>query len=179
MDFYSVIDRLMPQIKRLITVLNDPAIDPTLRKAALTAGFQQIGQSVYGKAYNMTAWDLEIAETLGRGWKVEIAQGLARNISTGIATGDGQLALDQAKNYVQQSASTAMFEASETGKQLGKYRTVTRSIRRETCRWCLDRAGTYTNPTAEIFRRHTHCDCLIKVEGYRSRNGLLQNYRTT
>lgn len=179
MDFYGLMDQLMPKIRRLVTILNDPAVDPTLRKAALTAGFQQIGQSVYGKTYNMTAWDLEIAETLGRGWNVELAQGLARNISTGIATGDTQLALDQAKNYVHSANSTAMFEASETGKQLGKYRLVTRSIRKETCLWCRSRAGSYTNPTAEVFRRHTHCDCLIRVEGYRSRNGLLQNYRTT
>jgi len=177
MDFLAAIDRLMPQIRRVVEILNSEEINPVLRKQAMTSAFQRIGQTLYGKTYHMTAFDLEIFETIGRGFSPELALGLARNISNGIATGDNKLALDQAKNFLNSSTSSAMFDAVTTAKQLGKYIVVTRSLRKETCPWCRARVGKYTNPTDDIYRRHTHCDCLIIVKGFKSRNGELKNYR--
>lgn len=177
MDFYSLIERLRPDLNRLVKILNDESISPELRKQTIAAAFDRVGQAVYGKSYHMTAWDMEIMETIGKGVDPAVALGLARNLSDGIATGDVKEGLDQAKNYVHSSNAAAMADATKTAGQLGKYRVVTRSLRAETCGWCREMAGKYINPSNEVFRRHTRCDCLIKVQGFKSRNGELKNYR--
>ena len=177
MDFYQLITRLQPKINRLMSILADPAVAPALRKAALTNALQTIGSAVYGKTYSMTAWDFEIAETIGRGMNPQLATGMAKQVSDAVATGDFKLALEQSRNYVFTANGSALYEATQTAGDLGKYRVVTRSLRNETCAWCRARVGTYRNPSDDVFRRHTHCDCLITVQGYRSRNGEVKNYR--
>ena len=47
----------------------------------------------------------------------------------------------------------------------------------DTCKWCRSLAAeNVENPPAEFFHRHAGCDCEIITKGYKSRNGLLQNY---
>lgn len=180
MDFYLAIQRLQPQLTLLVRLLNDQMVSPELRKRALTAAFTQIGQSVYGKAYHMTAYDMLIAETIGKGFDVQLAIGLARNVSDSIAMGDGGNAGDQVKTYALSASGSALSDAFETAGQLGKYRTLQYRLRgKGDCDWCRNRAraGKIINPTAADFRRHNRCDCFFDVQGYKSRNGELRNYR--
>lgn len=180
MDFYSAVERLRPQLKRLVDIINDPTIDPTLRKRALAAALTQISQSVYSSAYRMTAFDMEILETIGIGPDAQLALGLARNISDGIAFGDLAAANDQVAAFAVNTAGIAMAHAAVTAGQLGKYRTLRINLRgKGDCDWCRAKAarGTIINPTPEDFIRHTRCDCFYDVQGFKSRNGELQNYR--
>lgn len=180
MDFYLAIERLRPKLNRLVRIINDPAVDPTLRKQVLAAALTQIGQSIYGSAYRMQAFDMEIVETLGIGIDAQLALGLSRNLSDSIATGDLNTANDQVAMYAINATMIAMAHATETAGQLGKYRTLQIQLRgRGDCDWCRAKArrGKIVNPTREDFHRHTNCNCNYEVQGFKSRNGQLQNYR--
>lgn len=182
MDFYLAVQRLAPQLRQLVQTINDQEVNPALRKAALTAAFAQITQKIYGKAYNMTAFDMEILETVGRGVDPELAIGLARNVSDSIAAGNFENSMDQVALYSVNAAGIAQADAAITAGQLGKYRTLRYRLRgKGDCDWCRARAqrGTIVNPTNSDFSRHNHCDCFFDVQGFKSRNGELKNYRTT
>lgn len=180
MDVYQLAKRLNPKFKRLIAILNDPAVAPDLRKAALRAALDSIGQSIYSKTYDMTAWDMQIAETIGAGFDPNLSVGLARNVSDSVALGNATTTLDQVNLYATTVGGIAMAQAYQTAGQLGKYRTLQIRLRgKGDCDWCRDKAsrGKITNPTGEDFARHRLCDCYFEVRGYMSRNGLLNNYR--
>lgn len=178
MDFQILVREIEPKLKRLARILNDPSVNPTLRRAAHRSALETIGQLVYDKAYNMTAWDYEIAETLGRIFDREIAAGLAMKLSNSIATGDSLPIEEQLPTFLSVATGAAQFDATDTAGTLGKYRRVTRRLRgKGDCDWCRSMAGVYTNPGPEVFRRHNKCDCHIEAEGFKSRNGEVQNYR--
>ena len=89
----------------------------------------------------------------------------------------GTLGLDQTvRTYLDGMAAKAQQDATTNARQSGKYTRVVRQMQGETCKWCENLAGTYTNPDSEVFKRHRDCDCTIVTEGYKSRNGLLSNY---
>lgn len=179
MDFQILIRTIEPKLKRLARILNDPSVSPDLRRAAHRSALETIGQLVYDKAYDMTAWDYEIEETLGRVFDKNVASGLARNLSDSIATGDTMNIDDRIPTFLSAATGAAQFDATDTAGTLGKYRRVTRRLRgRGDCDWCRSMAGVYTNPGPEVFRRHNNCNCFIESQGYRSRNGEVKNYRT-
>lgn len=93
---------------------------------------------------------------------------------------DSAFALDDkplVKEYGDVILGRAQHSAFENARSLDRHPTLTRRMRGETCQWCVDRAGTFTDPPAELFARHDNCDCLFIVSGYNSRNGVLKNYK--
>lgn len=180
MDFRSVVAKIEPKLRRLARVLNDPAVAPDLRAAAHRSALETIGQIVYSKAYNMSAWDFDIAETLGRIFDREIAAGLARNLTNSIATGDVTVLKEQPNTYLLTAAGAAQRDAFNTARSLGKqpilYVTLTGA---GDCDWCRLRArrSPIFNPSPQDFSRHNGCNCLLRAEGYRTRNGEVKNYR--
>lgn len=180
MDFYLAVERLRPQLSRLVNIINDEMIAPDLRKKALAAALTQISQSIYGSAYRMSAFDMDILETIGIGPDTQQALGLARNISDSIAFGDSGTANDQLAIFAVNTAGIAQAHAAVTAGQLGQYRTLQIRLRgKGDCDWCRAKArrGVITNPTPEDFHRHTNCNCFYDVQGFKSRNGELKNYR--
>lgn len=81
------------------------------------------------------------------------------------------------KEFYDTALGKAQNEAFKNALSLDKHPTLSRSMVGETCKWCQDRAGVFTNPDSELFARHDNCDCLFVVSGYNSRNGILTNYR--
>lgn len=180
MDFRSLVAKIEPKLRKLAKVLNDPSVSPDLRRAAHRSALETIGQAVYSKAYDMSAWDFDIAETLGRIFNREIAVGLARNLSDSVATGDRTVLDDQPTTFANTAAQTAVGDAFETARSLGQApRLYVRLRGKGDCDWCRARAAgsPYYNAGPELFRRHDHCDCILRAEGYRSRNGEVRNYR--
>jgi hypothetical protein len=180
MDFRVLIQRVEPKLRRLATVLNDPAVMPDLRRAAHRSALETIGQLVYDKAYHMSAWDFDIAETLGRIFDKDIAVGLARNLSDSIATGDAVVLRDQPTTYLSSATGAAQGDAFETARSLGKQPILHIRLRgKGDCDWCRARAAgsPYYNAGPQLFARHNKCDCYLRAEGYRSRNGEVRNYR--
>lgn len=180
MDFRSVIRRIEPKLKRLAKILNDPSVSPDLRRAAHRSALDTIGQIVYDKAYHMSAWDFDIAETLGRIFDKDIAAGLARNLSDSIATGDNSVVNDQPVTFANTAAQAAVSDAFETAKSLGKAPRLYVDLGpKKDCDWCMRRSrrSPIYNPTPSDFKRHGGCDCFLRAQGFRTRNGEVKNYR--
>lgn len=172
---YSVFSKtILKKVLAAMALINNPEIDPDIRQLNQEILFREVGQSVYEKIYDMNAFDYEIEFTRGPGVD-DRHFGMAKIASASISA--GALGLDeQVKNFLDQSIAQAQRDATVNARQSGKFPTVTRSTRGKTCNWCQNLAGTYNNPGPEVFKRHRGCDCEIKSEGYRSRNGLLDNY---
>lgn len=174
MNYAELNDTITAKVMRALALINNPEIAPDIRQRNQEILLREVGQAVYDKVYDMNAFDYEIQHTKGAGIDNRY-YGLAKVASASVAT--GALGLDLlVKNYLNTAASKAQHDASVNARQSGKRTKITRKMNGETCDWCESLAGTYENPDSEVFRRHRGCDCYIITEGYKTRNGELQNY---
>lgn len=174
MDYAALNNTITKKVLAALRLINNPEIDPEVRQLNQEILFREVGSAVYAKVYDMNAFDFEIPHTRGPGID-DRYYGLAKVASASVSA--GALGLDDyVRNYLDTMASKAQQDAVRNARESGKYPTVTRKMNGETCEWCESLAGTYTKPDSEVFKRHRGCDCSIITEGYRSRNGLLQNY---
>lgn len=175
MDYSTLANGLTPKVMAAVEILNNPEVAPDIRQLNQEILFREVGRSIYAKVYDMNAFDMEIAHTIGPGIDDRYF-GLAKVASASVST--GKLGLEEyVKNYLDTMAALAQRDAMINASQSGKRPTVTRTPKgSKTCEWCKARSGFYTDPPAEVFWRHGGCDCSIVTEGYRSRNGLLGNY---
>ena len=175
MDYSQLNQSIIPQVMEAVALINNPEIDPEVRQLNQEILFKEVGAAAYAKIYDMNAFDMGIQHTTGPGID-DRYYGLAKVASGSVSTG-GQPLPDLIVNYLDSMAAKAQHDAMKTAKQSGQHPTVTRTpTGRETCAWCDSKAGTFTNPSAEIFHRHRGCDCVIVTSGYKSRNGTLANY---
>lgn len=174
MDYAQLNDSIIKKVLAALKLINNPEIDPEIRQLNQEILFREVGSAVYAKVYDMNAFDMEIQHTRGPGID-DRHFGLAKVASASVST--GALGIDEyVRNYLDTMASKAQHDAMRNAKESGKHPTVTRKMHGETCKWCESLAGTYTNPDSEVFKRHGGCDCTIETAGYKSRNGLLDNY---
>lgn len=82
------------------------------------------------------------------------------------------------RNFLMSSAAKAQSDATTNARQSGKRPTVTRTESSDACKWCRSKTGTFTDPSSEIYHRHGGCEGRIITTGYKSRNGLLSNYKS-
>ncbi len=82
------------------------------------------------------------------------------------------------RNFLLSSAAKAQGDATKNARQSGKKPTVTRTEHGDACKWCQSKTGTFTDPSSDIFHRHGGCEGKITTSGYKSRNGLLSNYKS-
>lgn len=80
-------------------------------------------------------------------------------------------------NFLAYTATKAQQDSFKNAKQSNKRPRVTRRENGDACKWCRSMAGTYTDPSADVFKRHGGCSGQIITEGYKSRNGQLSNYK--
>lgn len=166
----TIIDKVMAALK----LINNPEISPDIRQLNQEILFREVGAAVYAKVYDMNAFDFEIEHTRGSGID-DRYYGLAKVAAASVSA--GTLGLDEyVKNYLDHAASKAQQDAVKNARESGKHPRVIRTTNGKTCKWCQSLAGESSNPSSDMFRRHGGCDCNIKTEGYRSRNGLLKNY---
>lgn len=160
-----------------MALINNPEISPEIRQLNQEILLREVGSQVYAKVYEMNAFDFDIEYTKGSGIDDRF-YGLAKVASYSVST--GYLGLEEyVKNYLDNTAGKAQQDAFKNAQETGNYPTVKRVAVGDTCKWCRDKAGTYTDPPSDVFRRHGGCDCEIRTEGYKSRNGLLKNYKKT
>lgn len=80
-------------------------------------------------------------------------------------------------NYLMYSATKAQHDAVKNARESNKHPMVIRTEHGDACKWCKSMAGTFTNPSSDVFKRHGGCEGKIETRGYKSRNGLLSNYK--
>lgn len=174
MDYAKLNQTIIDKVMAALKLINNPEIDPEIRQANQEILFREVGAAVYSKVYNMNAYDFEIEHTQGKGID-DRYYGLAKVAAGSVSAGALGLR-EYVKNYLDHAASKAQRDAMVNAKQSGKFPRVIRTTNGKTCKWCQSLAGEYENPSADVFKRHGGCDCNIRTEGYRSRNGLLKNY---
>ena len=174
MDYAKLNRTILPKMLLALGLINNPEIDPVTRQKNQEILFREVGAAVYAKIYDMNAFDFEIEHTTGPGID-ERYYGMAKVASASVST--GTLGLQEyVKNFLDYAASQAQHDAMRTARESGKHPRMTRTTNGKTCKWCQLKAGEYTNPPADAFHRHGGCDCNIVTEGYKTRNGLLDNY---
>lgn len=174
MDYAKLNRTIIDKVMAAIRLINNPEIDPVTRQKNQEILFKTVGAAVYAKIYDMNAFDFEIEHTRGPGID-ERYYGLAKVAAGSVST--GALGLQEyVKNYLDYAASQAQHDATRTARDSGKHPRVIRGTSGKTCKWCQSKAGEYSDPPADVFHRHGGCDCPIRTEGYRTRNGLLGNY---
>lgn len=174
MDYSKLNKTITQKLLKALALINNPEIDPEIRQLNQEILFREVGSAVYAKVYDMNAYDFEIDYTKGPGID-DRYYGMAKIASASVAV--GALGLDQrVRTFLDSTTAKAQYDAAVNAKQSGKRTRVIRKMNGETCEWCESLAGSYENPDSEVFKRHRDCDCSITTEGYRSRNGLLDNY---
>ena len=174
MDYAKLNRTIIPKVLAALALINNPEIDPEIRQLNQEILFREVGAAVYAKVYDMNAFDMEIEHTRGPGID-DRYYGLAKVAAASVST--GKLGIDEyVKNYLDHAASKAQHDAMKNARESGKHPRVIRTTNGDTCKWCRSLAGEYTNPPSDVFRRHGGCDCNIRTEGFRSRNGQLKNY---
>lgn len=180
MDYAKLADSIKPKVMAALALINNPEIAPAIRQLNQEILFREVGAAIYAKIYDMNAFDYEIAHTTGPGID-DRYYGLAKVASASVST--GKLGLDDyVTNFLYHAASKAQQDATRNARESGKRTRVIRKLGRteKTCEWCEGLAngspyeGSAIKP--EIFGRHRACDCEIYTEGFKTRNGLLDNY---
>lgn len=175
MDYSSLTPTIFPQVMKAIALINNPEIAPEVRQLNLEILFREVGATIYGKVYDMNSFDMEIQHTTGPGID-DRYYGLAKVVSNSVSNGTVGIE-EYVKNYLDSTGSKAQQDAFKTARQSGNHPTAVRSlVGIKNCKWCIGKAGTFVDPSPDVFHRHGGCDCAIVTSGYKSRNGLLQNY---
>lgn len=178
MNYADLGKDIRDQVVKLMDIINNPEIAPQVRQMNQEILWREVGNAMYNQIFDMNAFDFELPDgTKAQGVDENIYYGMAKETSDSVSTGGRDKVLQQVDAFINAIAGTAQRDAMNLANDLNKHPTVVRKTRgRKTCPWCESLAGTYTDPDSEVFKRHRGCDCLIITSGYKSRNGLLNNY---
>lgn len=176
MNYAALNKKILGKVMAAIGIINNPEVTPDVRQLNQEILLREVGKEVYNKVYDMNAFDFGIEGTQGEGMDTSY-YGMAKVASDSIsAGGKGKTLETTVQNYLDNVTGQAQRHAVRNAKETGNRPKVIRISDGETCDWCDKMAGTYTDPSPEVFRRHRGCNCQIRTEGYKSRNGLVKNY---
>ena len=174
MDYAKFNRTILAKVIEALAIINNPEIAPEVRQLNQEILFRTVGSAIYEKVYHMNAFDFEIPNSVGPGID-DRYYGLAKVSSASVSAGTVGLE-EYVKGYLDHAATSAQQAAVKNARQSGKHPRVIRTTNGKTCKWCQDKAGEYSDPPSDVFRRHGACDCNIRTEGFKSRNGELGNY---
>lgn len=177
MNFSPTATDIAKQMEKVVDFILGLNIDPAEKRARLIKAFGIVGNEFFNKMFldNSILFDSTAIKSLGFTNPEDQIERLSAKLIQDYNLGRKNDAT--VKGFFDSVLGAAQKEAFDNGISMGKVPTLTRRIVGETCRWCIDRAGTFTYPEGELFARHDNCDCLFIVSGYNSRNGILTNYR--
>lgn len=175
MEFSKVATDTAESMDTVVKYILSLDIDPIEKKARLAKAFRIVGSEFYSKLYGANS---EVFDSMAIGTLINLdynqidrlADKLVQNYVLGRE-------IDYlVKDYYDSELGRAQNEAFQNALSLDKHPTLERIIVGETCSWCVAKAGVHLYPSGEDFARHRDCDCIFKVSGYNSRNGILKNY---
>lgn len=178
MDFRGIVEDTAEQVQTLVEEILAMNISPDAKIEQLSAVFANIGAEFARKTFDDVSYVFDSA-AIHSVIEIDIdnqIRGLAIKIVR-----DSAFEIDDdaiVKEYFDVLLGRSQYQAFLNARSLEKVPTLTRTMTgRETCDWCRARAGTFTYPDPELFQRHDNCDCIFRVSGYNSRNGVLKNYK--
>lgn len=177
MDFRGVVTDTAEGVYQEISSILAYDISPADKEAQITRVLLSVG-SEFGPQLFAQVSELFDATAITGGIDINVeaqVERLAQKIVRDYAFEKTDSAL--VTEYFDVLLGRAENTAFRNARSLQKHPTLTRiPTGNETCAWCDARTGTFTDPDSELFRRHDNCDCIFKVSGYNSRNGVLKNY---
>ena len=176
MDLSAITQDMGKELTSSVNYILGLNISPQTKRELLQDLFLAVGEPFY---YKMFADSSELfastIKTLGPTGIADQTSRLATKVVRNYALSRPVASL--ANDFFESLLGEAESEAFWNAKSLGKAPTLTRKLSgRENCKWCASRAGTFTNPSSDDFRRHRDCDCIFITKGFNSRNGVLKNY---
>jgi len=177
MDYSKLTKKILPKVLAAVALINNPEVAPEVRKLNQEILLREVGLATYEKVYNMNAFDYEIPHTKGPGIDDRYF-GMAKVASGSVSTGTKGLE-EYIDNYLMSSAAKAQQDSFKNARQTRKFPTVKRTESGDACKWCRSKVGSYTDPSSDVFARHGGCEGKIVTEGFKSRNGQLNNYKTS
>lgn len=180
MDFSIVTKDILANLLIAENKILKMNLSPKDKRLYILRLFKEVGSSFYLKMFNDNSFifDSTAIATLGnptieidaRVAAVDVVRQYALERNTDVAT----------QSFLNTQIAKAQQEAFNNAVSLEKHPTVTRKLTgRDNCDFCRSLAGThyYTEGSDYLFRRCcTNCDCIIKVAGFNSRNGIVNNY---
>lgn len=178
MDFGGITIDTSSLVNREIAKVLALSISPANKELLLTKLLRDVGLVLFGHMFDVSSavFGSEVIAAgglvLGESQTERLSNKIVRNYSLGRLSGA------VVKEYYDSILAKAQAQAFENAVSLDRHPTLTRtSGPKPDCAWCLDKMGTKTNPQPEDFRRHNKCDCILRVSGYGSRNGDLNNFK--
>lgn len=175
MNYADLVKTITPQVYSAMQAINNPEIAPEVRQLNQEILLREVGKSIYDKVYEMNAFDMNIENTAGKGID-ERYYGLAKVASNSVSNGTVGLQ-EYINNYLNYAATKAQNDAASNARQTGKHPRVIRTEHANACKWCKSLEGSFDDPSPDVFKRHGGCEGKIITEGYKTRNGLLGNYK--
>lgn len=176
MNFSNIAKDLGKQSQPAVDYILSLKVSDAKKKELLTKLFNATGYSFYNKMFadNSELFDSQAIGTAGfqnPGGQVErLSSKLVQDYNL------TRVINPTIRGFYDSVLGDAEYEAFENALSLNRHPTLTREMRGETCAWCKARAGTFTDPSGDLFARHDNCNCLFITRGYNSRNGVLKNY---
>lgn len=178
MNMSPIATDVAAQMENVVAYILGLNISPEDKRRRLVRAFGLVGEEFFGKTFGDASEIFGSTAIGSTGFKnpddqVErLATKLVRNDSLGRKTNPAIV-----KGFFDSVLADSQKEAFANARSMGRVPTLRRRLVGETCEWCRERAGTWTEPDGELFARHDDCDCLFIVSGYNSRNGILTNYK--
>lgn len=177
MDFSVITNDITNYLHRVVDSVLRLSVSPEEKRAQLVRIFIGVGEEFAEKTFNDVS---EILDATAIKSQIDInlnnqIEDLARKIVRDSAFELDDKAIE--KEYLDVILARSEQASFMNANSLDKHPTLTRRMVGETCAWCHARTGTWTYPDPELFARHDNCDCRIEVSGYKTRNGILNNYK--
>lgn len=175
-DFHPVAidtaDNILPAIRYILGL----RISPAEKRARIAKVINLIGSDFYTRMFEANS---EVFDSTAIGTTDYLA--IQERVETLAIKLVRQYALHRpvdaiVREFYDSALGKAQEEAFLNAISLDKHPTVTRTLVGETCAWCRGLVGTHIYPDGKYFARHDNCDCLIVASGYKTRNGVVQNY---
>lgn len=179
MNYADFVELIRADVNKAVAYICNPEIEPSVRVRNLEILFKEVGGEIYWQIYDINAFDYGIQGTTGDG-QGNMYYTLAKHVSDSIVLQEKKQAEETIWNWLENVVGKAQNDAFQKAKELGKYPSVTRSLRASrsgACEWCKGLVGTHINPEPIVFSRHANCHCKIITRGYKSKNGELKNYK--
>lgn len=178
MEFQPVADDMVKQIVPAIKQALATNVDVATKRALIERALRVVGEEFYLQMFQANSYLFDSAALSTLGWdKLDDAlRGLSREIVTaGTLDMDYEQAL---QSFFNSGLGKSMAEAFQNGKSMGKHPVMYRYLSgSKDCAFCRSVAGTHIDPEPIHFARCcSNCNCIIKVKGYKSRNGVVNNY---
>lgn len=172
MDYSKLGTTIRKDLQEAVSNILNPEVDPEIRQLNLEILLREVGTSVYDTIYAMAAYDMEIEYTTGSGM-TNFYYELAKKLSDSVSVGGRSNAIAWLDEWLESQILKGEYDAFWTAFESGKHPIATRTEPSDCCPWCRLHVGTFVEPDSEVFRRHDRCGGVIRVSGYRSRNGAL------